>query len=101
MVIPTDHYTRIKKLLDVFVNLIISDERESLHNFLSVTCNPRSDSVSFGHDIEASWLLIEASNVIPRCEEHGLLKEKCRNICEGVLHRGMDEEMVVFLRKAI
>lgn len=94
---PTeDRYNRIEKLLDLFVHYIISDERKSLHSFLSENWVPQSDTISFGHDIEASWLLLEASNVIQSYEKDDLLRGKSRELCDGVFNRGMDEDGGIF-----
>lgn len=51
----------IVKLLHVFRSRIIDPRHHRQQLFFSETWEPRSPIVSFGHDIEAAWLLQEAS----------------------------------------
>jgi mannobiose 2-epimerase len=53
---------RIKNLLDIFKKKIISRDNDHLVLFFDEHWHPRSSLVSFGHDIEAAWLL-------PHCAE--------------------------------
>lgn len=55
---------RIADLLDVFYQRILNKEKDHLHLFLSEKWEQRSTAVSFGHDIEASWLLQECASII-------------------------------------
>ncbi|MES1219968.1 MAG: AGE family epimerase/isomerase [Bacteroidota bacterium] len=55
---------RIRDLLDIFHSKIIDMESGHLHTFFSEDWQIKHDSVSYGHDIEASWLLLEAAEII-------------------------------------
>ncbi|MCG2614388.1 AGE family epimerase/isomerase [Terrimonas sp. NA20] len=48
---------RIRNLLDIFRKRIISRDSDHLLLFFNDQWEPRSSLVSFGHDIEAAWLL--------------------------------------------
>ena len=54
----------INLLLNNFDDHIINKETGHLHLFFDDNWTVRSDTVSYGHDIEASWLLLEAAEVI-------------------------------------
>ncbi|HEX8428755.1 AGE family epimerase/isomerase [Hymenobacter sp.] len=56
--------TQTRKLLAVFVDHLINPATHHLHLFLDEQWQVKSTVVSFGHDIEASWLLLEAAEVL-------------------------------------
>ena len=64
------------KLIQVFINHIINNETFHLNLFFDEHWNVKSSMVSYGHDIEASWLLFEAANVLKNNE----LIEKMKKI---------------------
>lgn len=54
----------IIKLIDVFDEYIIDRESGHQHLFFSQDWRPCGDQISYGHDIEAAWLLREAACVL-------------------------------------
>lgn len=54
----------IRKLLDVFEQHIIHKENHHLQLFFDAGWSPTSRSISYGHDIEASWLLYDSAGVL-------------------------------------
>ena len=63
---------RIRHLLEVFEQYIIDAQTDHMKLFFDARWNPQSTAVSFGHDIEASWLLYEATEVL---QDEKLLKK--------------------------
>lgn len=55
---------RIQELLEIFDTHIIDNNTHHLHLFFDEEWTVKSNIVSFGHDIEAAWLLQEAAEVI-------------------------------------
>lgn len=52
---------RLRELLGLFLLKILDLNTGHLHHFFDEHWNIRSDTYTFGHDIEASWLLCEAA----------------------------------------
>ena len=55
---------KIRHLLDVFGKYFIDRETSHLHLFMDENWNVRSSLISYGHDIEAAWLLPESAAVL-------------------------------------
>ena len=56
----------IKLLLENFNDHIVDQNTGHLHLFFDEDWKVKGDIVSYGHDIEAAWLLLEAAEVIRR-----------------------------------
>ena len=54
----------IEILLDNFIDHFIDHETHHLVLFFDENWNRKSDLISYGHDIESTWLLLEAAEVI-------------------------------------
>jgi cellobiose epimerase len=52
---------RLRELVDLFLTRILDAGTNHLHHFFNEQWEVRSDTYTFGHDIEASWLLCEAA----------------------------------------
>lgn len=91
----------ISDLLDIFLDHIIDKERKSLINFFDEKWESKSDVISYGHDIEASWLLNEAEKVIESYHRKEELNELLVSISEKVLKDGIDDDFGILNEKEI
>jgi cellobiose epimerase len=55
---------KIKELLEIFRDHMIDPDHHHLVLFFADDWTPRSRIISYGHDIEAAWLLLEAARII-------------------------------------
>lgn len=55
---------QLENLVDVFLGHIIDSDSKHLHLFFDEKWQPIGAEVSYGHDIEAAWLLLEAAEAI-------------------------------------
>ena len=54
----------LNDLVDVMMTRVLNPANHHLRLFLADDWTPRSDDISFGHDIEFSWLLLETAEVL-------------------------------------
>jgi mannobiose 2-epimerase len=52
---------RLRELIEIFLTRIIDPQTKHLHHFFDEEWHVRSETCTYGHDIEASWLLCEAA----------------------------------------
>jgi len=69
---------RIVEIIRIFFDHIIDSKTDHLILFFDEVWNPRSNIISYGHDIEAAWLIHESARII---EDDSLLEEaKARSV---------------------
>lgn len=88
----SDLAMRLRGLLRHFLDTIVDSSTSHLIPFFNETWERRSTRISFGHDIEASWLLVEAAEVL----DHNGLKEKTAEkavrMADATLQEGVDHD---------
>ena len=83
---------RLRGLIRVFEQRILDPQTAHLHHFFDEQWRVRSDTYTFGHDIEASWLLCEAAAAL---DETSLLQDARRlalRMAEVALKEGLDTD---------
>lgn len=78
-------------LIHNFLDHIIDLQSHHLVLFFDEDWNRRSDTVSYGHDIEASWLLLEAAEIIEDEQLINQLKKTAVEIADAA-SEGLDSD---------
>nr|WP_294945684.1 AGE family epimerase/isomerase [uncultured Mucilaginibacter sp.] len=82
---------QIETLLYNFTDHIIDSKTKHLILFFDEEWNAKSDIISYGHDIEATWLMLEAAEAIHHTELVEKTKALCLAISEATLE-GIDAD---------
>jgi cellobiose epimerase len=71
---------QLRNMILIFTQKIVNQSTSHLDMFFDEKWNPKGTIVSYGHDIEASWLIDEAARVLGDKE----LLEDVQKICIGI-----------------
>ena len=78
---------QLHSLIDVFTDKIVNSQTFNLNMFFDEEWNDKTDLVSYGHNIESSWLIYEAAlvlgdeTVLRRVKTY--MSQDCRSIKRG------------------
>jgi len=82
---------KITELLKIFAEKIIDPAGGHLHLFFDEEWNKKPHPISYGHDIEAAWLLAECAAIIKEDKLTTLFKEKSVSLALGTM-KGLDAD---------
>lgn len=84
---------KLTELIEVSLKHIINAENAHFHLFFDEEWHVKSTHISYGHDIEGSWLLMEAAEML---EDNPALLERVKQVAiamaEAVLAEGVDTD---------
>ncbi len=80
------------ELLEMTIKHIIDPRTHHLILFLKEDWTPTSQEISYGHDIELSWLLVEAANVVGDPALVAQAKSVSVDIARATLAEGVDPD---------
>ncbi len=83
---------KILILLDNFKEHIIDRRTFHFNHFFDDTWKVKSDSYTFGHDIEGTWLLYEAAEILKDPELKREIKDIILKMAEVVLKEGIEKD---------
>jgi cellobiose epimerase len=83
---------RLRELLQLFLQRILDSRTGHLHHFFDEQWRVRSDTYTFGHDIEASWLLCEAAEALGDVALLKQVRAVALSMVEAVLNEGLDTD---------
>ena len=75
--------TRVTHLIDMFLENLISKDAHQLRLFFDRNWQPKDPIISYGHDIEASWLLWETAEILGDATRSEKIKTKCLQMAEA------------------
>lgn len=70
----------LKHCLEVVMDHIIGENNTRMTLFFTEDWEPQTKAISYGHDIEASWLVLESAEILG--DKH--LLERCEKTCFGM-----------------
>ena len=76
---------RLENMVDMFMTHLIRPKSHQLLLFMDQNWQPSNESVSFGHDIEASWLLWETAEVLKDEKLSERIKGTCLKMADAAL----------------
>lgn len=83
---------RLAELIDLFERHILDSTTGHLHHFFDEAWEPRSANYTFGHDIEASWLLCEAAEVLDDKNAMSRATNLAQRLARVTLAEGLDDD---------
>ncbi len=83
---------RLRDLIELTLDRIIAPDGDRVINFFTADWHPRSTKSSFGHDIEASWLLVDAADALGDEMLITRTRDASHQLVAAVLARGVDTE---------
>jgi mannobiose 2-epimerase len=87
---------RLAELLDLFERRIADPDTGHLHHFFDASWQPQSADYTFGHDIEASWLLCEAAEVLGDAKLTSRAEQLALRLAQVTLAEGLDDDGGLF-----
>jgi mannobiose 2-epimerase len=85
-------HAKLKELIEITIKHIINDGNAHFILFFDEEWHGKSEHISYGHDIEGSWLLVEAAEVLGDKALLASAKAIAIRMAEATLNEGVDED---------
>lgn len=90
----------LRRLIRIFLDRILDKETFHLHLFFNDDWQRLDNEISYGHDIEASWLLYEAAEVLADPTILMEVKDVTRKIAEAAMQGLTDDGSMIYEKHA-
>ena len=87
---------RLRGLVELFVGRTFRGDTGHFVLFFDSAWHPKSTAISYGHDIEASWLLLDAADVIGDADLRARVRDRAVEIARLTLEEGQDDDGGLF-----
>ena len=87
---------KLASLVSLFLETILNTTTHHLYMFFDMDWTPVTELISFGHDIEASWLLWEAAQILGDSALLAQVRESAINMAASVYRKGLDDDGSLF-----
>lgn len=84
--------SKLAELIETMLDHIVDEKGQHFHLFLDEEWQVKSDTISYGHDIEGSWLLVEAAETLGDEKLLGRVHTVAVSMAEAVLDEGIDTD---------
>lgn len=83
---------RLAELIDIHLDRIVNASTPHFQLFFDDAWNAKVADISYGHDIEGSWLLCEAAVVLGDPARQSRVRREALAMADATLSEGMDED---------
>lgn len=90
---------KLKELIKVTLNKIVDQKEYRFKLFFDQDWSPKSDIISYGHDIEGSWLIYEAAELLAEQNILEFAEDYALKMAAKVLENGVAEDGSIYYEK--
>ena len=91
--------SRLVELINIHLDYIIDTDTKHLKLFFGEQWNSKSKNISFGHDIEGSWLLCEAASIVDDTHLKEKVERIAREMADITIEQAFDKKDAIYAEK--
>jgi len=91
---------KLRELIEDIRDFIIDPETKHFRLFFDEAWGPKSSAISYGHDIEGSWLLCEAAEVLDDQKLLGDVRKLSLDMVNAVMNEGLSKKYSIFAERS-